>query len=107
MKSATLDRFPDFCIYGTVKTTLEIPDDIYRALKMRSARDGVTVTKLVSSALALSLGRTGSPVDDGRPPKDEDKKLAAWRQKESSFLRSMRGPVFGDQAVDDLLGGRR
>ncbi len=90
-----------------MKTTLEIPDDLYRELKMRSARDGVTVTKLVSSALALSLGRTVSPFGEVRPREGEDKKLAAWRQKESSFLKSMRGPVFGEQAVDDLLGGRR
>ena len=92
-----------------MKTTLDLPDDVYRELKIRAAREGATLTKLVTSALTSALNR---PYDAAAPAralnKRDEQKVREWMEKESAFLESMRGPVFGKGgAVSDLIGGRR
>ena len=38
-----------------MRTTLNLPDDLYRDLKVRSAQEGVTVTSSVEAALRAYL----------------------------------------------------
>jgi len=40
-----------------VRTTLNIDDQLYRALKLRAAETGRTVTQLVDEAIRLALAR--------------------------------------------------
>ena len=40
-----------------MKTTLDIPDDLMRAAKVRAAQDNVTLKQLVSDALREALSR--------------------------------------------------
>ena len=93
-----------------MKTTLELPDEVYRELKIRAAREGATLTKLITSALTSALNRpsaTAAPARQRPLNKRDEQKIREWMEKESAFLESMQGPVFGDGAVADLLGGRR
>ena len=91
-----------------MKTTLDLPDEVYRELKIRAAREGATLTKLITSALASALSRPSDAAAPARPLKKRDEQtIREWMEKESAFLESMRGPVFGEGAVADLLGGRR
>ena len=91
-----------------MKTTLDLPDDVYRELKIRAAREGATLTKVIASALDSALNRPSAAPARQRPPnKRDEQKIHEWMEKESAFLESMRGPVFGEGAVADLLGGRR
>jgi len=93
-------------IWESMKTTLEVPDEVYRNLKVRAAREGVTITKLVVAALSQAPQTVDPPVSRRLKP-SEEKKMAAWLKKESPFLDSMRGPVSGQSAVEDLIQGRR
>ena len=93
-----------------MKTTLDLPDEIYRELKIRAAREGATLTKLIASALASALNSpsaTAAPARQRPPNKRDEQKIREWMEKQSAFLESMRGPVYGEGAVADLLGGRR
>jgi len=40
-----------------MKTTLEFPDDLFRAVKARAAHEGVSLKEYVASALRDKLGR--------------------------------------------------
>jgi hypothetical protein len=45
---------------GLMKTTLEIPDELYRAVKAKAALEGKPVTQLVVESLRLAMaGKTG------------------------------------------------
>ncbi len=90
-----------------MKTTLDLPDEVYRELKIRAAREGATLTNLIASALASALNRPAAPVRQRPLNKRDEQKIREWMEKESAFLESMRGPVFGEGAVAGLLGGRR
>lgn len=47
---------------GAVKTTLEIPDALFRRAKVRAAEQGQSLRQLVTEALQEKLaGRTSSP----------------------------------------------
>lgn len=51
-----LSSFPASWFYGTlrpVKTTLEIPDDLFRAAKAKAAMDGIRLKDLVTEGLRL------------------------------------------------------
>ena len=93
-------------IWDSMKTTLEVPDEVYRNLKARAAREGVTITKLVVAALSQAPQTVDPPLSRRLKP-SEEKKMAAWLKKVSPFLDSMRGPVSGQSAVEDLIQGRR
>jgi len=43
---------------GGMKTTLEIPDELYRAVKAKAAIEGKRVTDLVIEGLRMVLGRS-------------------------------------------------
>lgn len=42
-----------------MKTTLEIPDELYRAVKAKAALEGKPVTQLVVESLRLAIGGQG------------------------------------------------
>ena len=45
-----------------MKTTLEIPDELYRAVKAKAALEGRRVTDVVSQGLRMVLGRSEAMV---------------------------------------------
>ena len=49
---------------GTLKTTLEIPDLIYRQLKISAAQQGKTVKSLVNEALMEKLRGSGRATEE-------------------------------------------
>jgi hypothetical protein len=52
-----------------MRTTIDLPDDLYRALKARAALRGVTVRELVRGLIEQSLlpSTAGAPARRGRP----------------------------------------
>jgi len=52
-----------------VRTTIDLPEDLYRALKARAALTGVTLRELVRRLIEQGLGR---PVGEKRPADHRD-----------------------------------
>ncbi len=50
------------CESGPMKTTLEIPDDLYRAVKAKAALEGKPVTQLVVESLRLVMANQTGPL---------------------------------------------
>lgn len=44
-----------------MRTTFNLPDDVYRDLKIRAAQEGVTVTSAVEEALRAYLAASPTP----------------------------------------------
>jgi plasmid stability protein len=63
----------------TMKTTLNIPDALLRAAKVRAARDGTTLRAVVTQALEAEIGQ------------DDDSKAAAPWRKHFGGLHHLRG----------------
>ncbi len=45
-----------------MKTTLEIPDELYRAVKAKAALEGKPVTQLVVESLRMAIGGKAEPM---------------------------------------------
>jgi hypothetical protein len=93
-------------IYG-MKTTIEIPDELYRKLKARSAASGKTVREvvvgLVQEWLKGSLkGRTDS-VEREIAEQDKTAELRRWLD-EAAAISAASPP--GPTAMEHLLAGR-
>ena len=50
-----------------MKTTIEIPDPLFRKAKSKAAERGQTLKELVTEALQEKLGATGKRVQQGEP----------------------------------------
>jgi hypothetical protein len=51
-----------------MRTTIDIPDDTYRALKIKAAREGMPVRQIVLDGIHRELHRgTDAKKHDGRP----------------------------------------
>ena len=50
-----VDGYLEIWFSGFVKTTLEIPDALYREVKIKAAQTGTTVTAIVQTALKREL----------------------------------------------------
>ena len=51
-----------------MRTSLDIPDPIYREMKVRAASEGTTVRAIILDGVAMRLrGGSGAPKQDGRP----------------------------------------
>jgi hypothetical protein len=59
-RAICLDRFLVFWESGYMKTTLEIPTDLYRETKAKAAMEGRKVTDLVTEGLRLVMRVTRS-----------------------------------------------
>jgi hypothetical protein len=57
-----LIRDTDFCIFGAMKTTLDLHDDLLARAKALAAQEHETLTKLVEEGLVLRLRRDKRPV---------------------------------------------
>ena len=44
-------------LLGVVKTTIEFPDELFRAVKAKAAQDGISLKEYVTAALQEKLGR--------------------------------------------------
>jgi hypothetical protein len=63
-----------------VKTTLEIPEPLFRQLKISAAKQGKTIREVVNEALTEKLNRSQNGIED----------LPAWRVAFGG-LRRLRG----------------
>jgi hypothetical protein len=83
-----------------MRTTLRIDDDLFRELKKRASRDGLTLSELVNLALRQSLRSEERPrrafrqktCDLGRPAFDVTKANAvAAELEDQAILRKLAG----------------
>jgi hypothetical protein len=52
-----------------MRTSLEIPDDIYREIKVRAATEGTTLREIILDGVAMRLRNGNAPVKlEGRTP---------------------------------------
>jgi hypothetical protein len=52
-----------------MRTSLEIPDDIYREMKIRAATEGTTLREIILDGVALRLRNGSAPAKpEGRKP---------------------------------------
>lgn len=58
-------RKPAFWYYGSMKTTLELPDDLMRAIKLRAVREDRKLKDLIAELLRRGL--TAEPEEQGGP----------------------------------------
>jgi hypothetical protein len=60
-KVAQVDRKPDFWKYGEMKTTLEVPDELMREIKIRAVHERKklkdTITELLRKGIATAKPR--------------------------------------------------
>ena len=68
-----VDGYPEIWFSGPVKTTLEIPDALYREVKVTAARTGKTVTAIVQSALKREL-----TANTNQPDAQTEKPWTKW-----------------------------
>ncbi len=87
-------------IVSAVRTTLRIDDDLFRELKKRASREGLTLSELVNHALRQSLGTEKRPRrafrqktrDLGRPSFDVTKANAvAAELEDQDIVRKLAG----------------
>jgi hypothetical protein len=53
---------------GPVKTTIEIPDPLFRRVKSKAAERGQSLKEFMAEALQEKLARTAGEVQAGEPP---------------------------------------
>ncbi len=66
---------------GDMKTTLEIPDALYRQVKIRAAREGVKIKDVVARALAAEFHPVPKPI------------TPAKKEKRGSIFPIFKGPL--------------
>ena len=54
-----------------MKTTIDVPDTLYRRLKIRAAESGVTIRHLVVQGIERELGGDIDLTSGGSPPDDD------------------------------------
>lgn len=85
-----------------VKTTLEIPDDLFREAKSKAALRGVPFRQIVSEALAEKF-RPGRSAGSGTPPWMEGFGALSALHEETQRIDSIIGAEFGTLEPEDLL----
>ncbi len=72
-----------------MRTTIDIPDELYRALKVKAAREGTTVRRLVLEGVELA----------------QQQKPAPKRAFELPLIRSRRPGTLNltNEQIDDIL----
>ena len=97
-----------------MKTTLELPEELYRKAKATAALRGETLTRLVTEALEAVVAARRRPTvkgakfvrkrDSGSAEKERIKK---WREDEAAFLASMRGRDHEKGSAAEIVAERR
>jgi plasmid stability protein len=60
--ASSIARKPDFWYYGEMKTTLDLPDDLMRAVKIRAAEQNRKLKDLIADLLQRGLAQeAGAP----------------------------------------------
>lgn len=59
------------CYYRSMRTTLTINDEIFRALKIRAAESDETISKYVEDAIKYQLLEDAEDIEDARKRQDE------------------------------------
>ncbi len=100
-----------------MKTTLELPDELFRKAKATAALRGETLTSLFAEALeAVVAGRLSpaakAPAAKGNGRKQnshsaDDERIRQWRDQEAAFLVSMRGPNHDKRSAAAIVSERR
>jgi hypothetical protein len=81
-----------------MKTTLEIPDNLFRQAKAAAARQGIPFRELVTEAIASKLSRG---TDHQRPWMESFGQLRALR-KETARIDKIMDQEFGQIEPEDL-----
>ena len=81
-----------------MKTTLEIPDDLFRQAKIAAARQGIPLRALVTEAIADKLSRK---TEEARPWLASFGKLSALRS-ETARINKIIDQEFGQIGPEDL-----
>ena len=81
-----------------MKTTLEIPDELFRQAKVAAAQQGIPFRELVSDALAQKLGKKP---EDSKPWMKSFGKLASLRN-ETARINKIMDEEFGQIEAEDL-----
>jgi hypothetical protein len=84
-----------------MKTTLDVPDDLYRAVKSRSAMQGLTIRSVTLMLYGDWLARPDSTpaASDDKPRKTEEKPLPSWFGMGRAHVRKNAGKECG---MDDM-----
>ena len=93
-------------IYG-MKTTMEIPDELYRKLKARSAARGMTVREVVVGLVQewLKGSTKGNTGDMEQETAEQDKTAELRRWLDEAAAISAASPP-GPTAMEHLMAGR-
>ena len=85
-------HIPSFLVFWvSMKTTLEIPDKLYREIKIRAARDGVKMKDIVAEALTATLN---SPAPSAHKP--------ARKKNPFPMLHGPVGPLLAGKDIRSL-----
>ena len=97
-----------------MKTTLELPDELYRKAKATAALRGETLTGLLAEALqAVVAGRRRPTVKPAKVARRRtsgsggEERIKKWRDDEAAFLASMRGRDQDKRTAAQIVGERR
>jgi len=63
MKSSTVDRKAYLCVYDCMRTTIELPDELFREAKTRAVQQGTTLKKLMAQFVRSGLGARAAEND--------------------------------------------
>ncbi len=94
-----------------MKTTLELPDELYRQAKATAALRGETLTALLAEALGVVVAGRQMPDAKGRRRAASgpagDQRIRKWRDEEAAFLAVMRGRDYERKSAAEIVGERR
>ena len=97
-----------------MKTTLELPDELYRKAKATAALRGETLTALLAEALeSVVAGRLIPGVRGAKSARKRasgstgEERIRKWRDEEAAFLASMRGRDHEKRSAAEIVGERR
>jgi len=78
-----------------VKTTIELPDDLFRAAKATAAREGCSLWEFLTEALREKLGQSQSGEPAPPPP---------WMRYSGTFEASRAESARIQDAIDEEFG---
>lgn len=90
-----------------MKTTLDIPEDLYRAVKAKSAMDGMSVRSVTLMLYGSWLaGATHGPTSDELNPVSgaADRPLPSWFARGRANIRRNAGAECGMETLREAIG---